>query len=113
MASDALSDTLNPASLIPSQLIDPSIIQGYSLSESTWFQIAEHLSRPPPEASSSSSTQQQHPGEEVEENVPKNKIRRLKAEEREKNRPGLSALLPDEIIVEPPHDPDETVPIPS
>ncbi len=38
--------------------------------------------------------------------------RRQRAREREETRPGLNALLPDEVPLEPPHDPDETVPIP-
>ena len=42
----------------------------------------------------------------------KNRLRREKAKERERQRPGISAMLPDEIIIDPPHDPDEKVPVP-
>lgn len=43
------------------------------------------------------------------DNIARARLRREKAKEKERQRPGVSALLPDEIIIDPPHDPDEKV----
>ncbi|KAH8114314.1 hypothetical protein DFH11DRAFT_1743497, partial [Phellopilus nigrolimitatus] len=93
-----LPDTLDPSTLLPVHLYNPQLYEGYSLTDQDNAQS--------PTATPAPSTG----GAPQSAESLKNRERRERAAEREKNRRGISALLPDQNIIEPPHDPDETYP---
>lgn len=118
-----LATAIDPASLHPQIIPDPNVVQdpsivgGYDLAGANWYSqpqqgFAQAPQEQPPEADAvtDASNQPQADGEQARLEAARQ--RRQRAREREETRPGVNALLPDEIPVEPPHDPDETVPIP-
>ncbi len=115
-----LATAIDPANLHPQLLPDPNVVQdpnavgGYDLSDASWYgrpqqEFAQMHQELPQEAGAATDTPE---GGDEQARLEAARQRRQRAREREETRPGFNALLPDEVPLEPPHDPDETVPIP-
>ncbi|KLO09087.1 hypothetical protein SCHPADRAFT_582635 [Schizopora paradoxa] len=119
-----LATAIDPANLHPNLAPDPNVVQDpsvYELAGTNWYgQSQDSFTQVPqeqeqsPDTNANAVTEAASPSH-VDSDQARLEVarqRRQRAREREEERPGMSALLPDEIPVEPPPDIDETVPIP-